>query len=145
MLNTSPDCRFGVDQVLKSDWLREASAYQSRFNGNSVYGHWCAYPTTTTTTGTDGGGGVELTDIETNARRALELLGISKAMLEEQGPRGSRSTVVATYRIVVNRLLQQRRLAGGQQQLHHQHSAASQPAAVSRKPMKTKSRLCAIT
>lgn len=150
MLNTSPDYRFGVDQVLKSDWLREASAYQSRFNGNSVYGHWCAYPTMTTTTMTTTGtedccGDVELTDIETNARRALELLGISKAMLEEQGPRGSRSTVVATYRIVVNRLLQQRRLAGGQQQLHHQHSASSQPASVSRKPMKTKSRLCAIT
>lgn len=135
MLNTSPEDRFGIDQVLKSDWLREASDYQSRFNNNSVYGHWCAYPTTA--------GGTELTDTEANARRALEALGISKAMLDEQGPRGSRSNVVATYRIVVNRLLQQRRLMGQQQQ--HQNSAGQNPNSVSRKPVKTKSRLCAIT
>lgn len=136
MLNTSPDDRFDVDRVLKSDWLREASAYQSRFNNNAVYGYWCAYPTT---------GADQLTDTEANARRTLDALGISEAMLDEHGARGSRSNVVATYRIVVNRLLQQRRLIGQQQQQQRQHTATSQPPppAVSRKPIK--SRLCAIT
>lgn len=132
MLNTCPDDRFGIDQVLKSDWLKEASGYQIRFNNNSVYGLWCAYPSA---------GSDELTDTEANARRALEALGISRAMLDEQGPRGSRSNVVATYRIVINRLLQQRRLMG-----QHQHSTTPQPQpAASRKPTKIKSRLCAIT
>lgn len=134
MLNTSPDDRYTVDQVLKSDWLRDASAYQSRFNGNSVYGRWCAYPTGPAAAPD------ELTDTETNARRALEALGISKAMLDEHGPGGSRSNVVATYRIVVNRLLQQRRLMGQQQQQYQPTTTQS-----SRKPTKTKSRLCAIT
>lgn len=139
MLNTSPDDRFRIDQVLKSDWLREASAYQSRFNNNAVYGHWCAYPTATLAID-DGDGGTELTDTETNARRALEALGISKAMLEEQGPRGSRSNVVATYRIVVNRLLQQRRLM-----VQQQPPLPPVTQSVFAKPTKTKSKLCAIT
>lgn len=133
MLNTSPDERFCIDQVLKSEWLKEASAYQSRFNNNSVYGHWCAYPTVTA----EGATAVELTDTETNARRTLESLGITRAMLDEQGPRGSRSNVVATYRIVVNRLLQQRRLMGHPNQTQHNPP--------SRKPTKIKSRLCVIT
>lgn len=131
MLNTSPDDRYDVDHVLKSDWLKEASAYQCRFNNNSVYGQWCAYPTT--------GGDEPLTETEANARRALETLGISKAMLDEHGPQGSRSNVVAAYRIVVNRLLQQRRLMG--QQPQHQQPSSQRP----RKPNKIKSRLCAIT
>lgn len=142
MLNTSPNDRFGVDEVLKSDWLREASAYQSRFNNNSVYGHWCAYPTVLATTdggGGGGGGAAELTDTEANARRMLESLGISKGMLDEHCPRGSRSNVVATYRIVVNRLLQQRRLIGQQ----HQSMSSSSSMTANRKPIK--SRLCAIT
>lgn len=144
MLNTSPDGRYAIDHVLKSDWLKEASAYQSRFNNNSVYGHWCAYPTTTTmTTINSDDNGIEITDTEANARQALEVLGISRAMLDEHGPLGSRSNVVATYRIVVNRLLQQRRLIGQQ----HQNSVGpqSQQAATTRKPIKIKSRLCAIT
>ncbi|XP_050432903.1 serine/threonine-protein kinase NIM1-like isoform X2 [Adelges cooleyi] len=125
MLNTSSDGRIKVDQVLKSEWLKEASAYQNRFNNNSVYGHWCAYPTADCS---------EATDTELNARRALEALGIGKAMLDEHGPRGSRSNVVATYRIAVHRLLQQRRLM------------VQTPAAPVAKPLKkTKSRLCAIT
>ncbi|XP_029344388.1 serine/threonine-protein kinase NIM1 isoform X4 [Acyrthosiphon pisum] len=137
MLNTTPEHRFNIDQVLKSDWLREASAYQIRFNNNSVYGQWCAYPTAA---------GAELTDTETNARRALEVLGITDVMLDEHGSRGSRSNVVATYRIVVNRLLQQRRLMGQQNHLPHQNSTAQHPQTASgRKPTKTKSRLCAIT
>lgn len=144
MLNTSPDDRYGIDHVLKSDWLIEASAYQSRFNNNSVYGHWCAYPTTTTT-GSEGNNGVEVTDTEANARQALEVLGISRAMLDEHGPLGSRSNVVATYRIVVNRLLQQRRLMGQQQQHQNSVGPQSQQAASSRKHFKIKSRLCAIT
>ncbi|VVC43408.1 Protein kinase domain,Protein kinase-like domain,Serine/threonine-protein kinase, active site [Cinara cedri] len=142
MLNTSPDDRFGVDQVLKSDWLREASAYQSRFNNNSVYGHWCAYPTVVQATA-DGCATAELTDTEANARRLLESLGISKGMLDEHCSRGSRSNVVATYRIVVNRLLQQRRLMGQQHQ--SMSSSSSTTGAANRKPIKTKSRLCAIT
>lgn len=138
MLNTSPDDRFTIDQVLKSDWLKEASAYQSRFNNNSVYGHWCAYPTGPSAA-------EELTDTEANARRALEALGISRPMLDEHGPKGSRSNVVATYRIMVNRLLQQRRLVG--QQSHHQQQlqSAATPSAARKHVMKTKSRLCAIT
>ncbi|XP_050538867.1 serine/threonine-protein kinase NIM1-like isoform X2 [Daktulosphaira vitifoliae] len=124
MLNTSSSDRLRIDQVLKSEWLKEASAYQNRFNNNAVYGHWCAFPSTSS---------VDVTDIELNARRALEALGISKVMLDEHGPRGSRSNIVATYRIVVHRLLQQRRLMG-------------QPTTMSvNKPKKTKSRLCAIT
>lgn len=146
MLNTSPDDRFGIDEVLKSDWLREASAYQSRFNNNSVYGHWCAYPTVQATTDGDGGcGAVEVTDTEANARRILESLGISKGMLDEHCPRGSRSNVVATYRIVVNRLLQQRRLMGQQHQSMSPSSSSAAVATANRKPIKTKSRLCAIT
>ncbi|XP_026812339.1 serine/threonine-protein kinase NIM1-like isoform X1 [Rhopalosiphum maidis] len=137
MLNTSPEHRFDIDQVLKSDWLREASAYQIRFNNNSVYGQWCAYPTAA---------GTEITDTESNARRALEVLGITEAMLEEHSSRGSRSNVVATYRIVVNRLLQQRRLMGQQHHMQHQNSTMQHPQTASgRKPTKTKSRLCAIT
>lgn len=144
MLNTSPDERFKIDQVLKSDWLREASAYQSRFNNNSVYGQWCAYPSTPSPPATNGTNAqspppLELTDTEANARRALEMLGITRAMLDEHGPLGSRSNVVATYRIVVNRLLQQRRLM-----VHQQPSQQQQPSAFA-KPVKNKSRLCAIT
>jgi len=138
MLNTSPEHRFDIDQVLKSDWLREASAYQIRFNNNSVYGQWCAYPTAA--------GTAELTDTESNARRALEVLGITEAMLDEHSSRGSRSNVVATYRIVVNRLLQQRRLMGQHHHMQHQNSTMQHPQTASgRKPTKTKSRLCAIT
>ncbi|XP_025196232.1 serine/threonine-protein kinase NIM1-like isoform X2 [Melanaphis sacchari] len=137
MLNTSPEHRFDIDQVLKSDWLREASAYQIRFNNNSVYGQWCAFPTAA---------GDELTDTETNARRALEGLGITETMLDEHSSRGSRSNVVATYRIVVNRLLQQRRLMGQQHHMQHQNSTMQHPQTASgRKPTKTKSRMCAIT
>lgn len=139
MLNTSPEDRYRIDHVLKSDWLKETSAYQSRFNNNSVYGHWCAYPTATDSDGGD----VEFTDTESNARQALEILGISRTMLDEQGPLGSRSNVVATYRIVVNRLLQQRKLVGQQNQ--SSVGQQSQQAAATRKPMKIKSRLCAIT
>ncbi|XP_025408341.1 serine/threonine-protein kinase NIM1-like isoform X2 [Sipha flava] len=141
MLNTSPDDRYCIDHVLKSDWLKEASAYQSRFNNNSVYGHWCAYPTPLTNSD---GGNVEVTDTESNARQALEVLGISRTMLDEHGPLGSRSNVVATYRIVVNRLLQQRRLVGQQNQ-SSVGPQSQQAAAAARKPMKIKSRLCAIT
>lgn len=49
----------------------------------------------------------EMEDIETNARRILNNLGITSEMLVEAIPSGPRSDIIGAYRIIVHRLQRQ--------------------------------------
>lgn len=75
--------------MLESEWMKDAP------RSEVVCEPWSMLPTTT----------AELvTDIERVGRERLAAIGITAEMLEEQAFQGARSSVIATYRIVVHRL-----------------------------------------
>lgn len=88
-LRQTPKDRLTVDQMLESEWMKDAP------RSEVVCEPWSMLPTTT----------AELvTDIERVGRERLAAIGITAEMLEEQAFQGARSSVIATYRIVVHRL-----------------------------------------
>ncbi|KAL1130742.1 hypothetical protein AAG570_011983, partial [Ranatra chinensis] len=93
ILRQTPKDRFTLDQISSSEWMANTT------NGGGDCERWSIVPTM----------GVpfdKLPEIEKAVREKLNSLGITESMLEDEMVQGARSAVIATYRIVVHRMLQ---------------------------------------
>lgn len=63
----------------------------------NTYGKWCIVPTLDSDE--------KLTEIEIKARKQLLAYGIDDRMLEEHAQKGIKSDIIATYRIIIHKLL----------------------------------------
>ncbi|XP_014261616.1 serine/threonine-protein kinase NIM1-like isoform X2 [Cimex lectularius] len=91
ILRQTPKDRFSLDQIAESEWM----------NGHSINGGTCEKYILSPTLGVPM---EKLSQEEKTAREKLEALGITQSMLEHEMIQGARSTVIASYRIVIHRL-----------------------------------------
>ncbi|XP_014282290.1 serine/threonine-protein kinase NIM1 [Halyomorpha halys] len=91
ILRQNPSERYNIDQISSAEWM----------NGTSINGGLCESWTLTPTIGSE----KEMSKEEKAARERLESLGIKGEQLEAEIGKGARSPLVATYRIVIHRLL----------------------------------------
>ncbi|XP_035230297.1 serine/threonine-protein kinase NIM1-like [Stegodyphus dumicola] len=94
ILKQDPKSRITLDQIMRSNWL-------------SIQNFPEALPRDKLQTPTENcsENGVGLSVIEITTRQKLKELGITEEMIEESKSKGSRSSVMGTYRIVLHKVL----------------------------------------
>ncbi|KAL1456784.1 hypothetical protein WDU94_001485, partial [Cyamophila willieti] len=92
LLCQDPDVRFNLEQIYNSSWLQNVNLNSISIAKAQEWSMTPREPTEATTV------------IEKTARERLVKLGISETMLQEEKDKGSKSSAIATYRMVVHRL-----------------------------------------
>lgn len=91
ILKSSPDKRLNLLEIRNSIWLSDIMITEN------TYDKWCLVPTIDQSE--------NLSEIEQKARKELLAYGIDSCMLKEHALKGIQSEIIATYRIIVHRLL----------------------------------------
>ncbi|XP_065206760.1 serine/threonine-protein kinase NIM1-like isoform X2 [Planococcus citri] len=91
MLRSTPSKRFTLPEVRNSLWMSDIMISEN------TYDRWCIIPTLDRDE--------KLAEIEIKARKQLLAYGIDDKMLEEHALKGIKSDVIATYRIIIHKLL----------------------------------------
>ena len=91
ILKSSPAKRLSLQEIRNSAWLSDIIITENYFD------KWCLLPTIDQR--------VNLSEIEQKAREELKAYGIDSSALEEHALKGIQSEIIATYRIIVHRLL----------------------------------------
>uniref|UniRef100_A0A8D8UZT1 non-specific serine/threonine protein kinase n=1 Tax=Cacopsylla melanoneura TaxID=428564 RepID=A0A8D8UZT1_9HEMI len=92
LLCQDPEARFNLEQIYNSSWLQNVNLNSISIAKANEWSMTPRAPAEATTV------------IEKTARERLVKLGISETMLQEEKDKGSKSSAIATYRMVVHRL-----------------------------------------
>lgn len=86
-----PGKRFSLTEIRNSLWLSDVMITEN------IYDKWCIVPTV--------GSPNNINEIELRARKQLLSYGIDSKMLEEHAAQGIQSDIIATYRIIIHKIL----------------------------------------
>lgn len=91
ILRNTPCKRFTLPEIRNSVWLSDIMITEN------TYDKWCIIPTLNHEE--------QLNEIEIEARKELLNYGIDDKMLEEHAMKGIKSDIIATYRIIIHKIL----------------------------------------